>query len=427
MGARKFLMLVIALLSAACVAPTETRQPPGLRMDDRRPVDEMIDGYVESGAYPFLYVRLEDEGGRVVYEHASINDALLPGWIIDGGQWIRIWSMSKIVTITIALDLVEEGMLKLDDPVSWYIPEFSGLKVAVSPTGGSLAAETDPAVGCPYQEVPLRRPMTIRHLINHEAGFFYADMALDCLGGALAEQNITRAADSQALINSLASIPLVMQPGETRHYGLNTTVLGLVMERAAGKTLQQLVEERITAPMDIDGLRYGLPEGATMLPRFSGKEGFLREARPGELNIMGPDVPDTDPAHPLYLGGEGMVATADGYADFLRMLLRRGRLNGHRFLEESTIAEMTAPQTQLDNDYGYDGYNLWVNNGRQADGSWGVGGLWIGGGYEGTHFWVDPERRFVGVIMTQVFWIPESAYHRDEKIRSAIYAQLRGD
>ena len=118
MGARKFLMLVIALLSAACVAPTETRQPPGLRMDDRRPVDEMIDGYVESGAYPFLYVRLEDRAGRVVYEHASINDALLPGWIIDGGQWIRIWSMSKIVTITIALDLVEEGRLKLDDPVS---------------------------------------------------------------------------------------------------------------------------------------------------------------------------------------------------------------------------------------------------------------------------------------------------------------------
>jgi len=144
MSAIKFFMLVIALLSAACVAATETGQPPGLRMDDRRPVDEMIDGYVESGAYPFLYVRLEDEGGRVIYEHASINDALLPGRVIDGGQWIRIWSMSKIVTITIVLDLVEEGTLNLDDPVSRYIPEFSGLKVAVSPTGGSLAAETDP-------------------------------------------------------------------------------------------------------------------------------------------------------------------------------------------------------------------------------------------------------------------------------------------
>jgi CubicO group peptidase (beta-lactamase class C family) len=121
-----------------------------------------------------------------------------------------------------------------------------------------------------------------------------------------------------------------------------------------------------------------------------------------------------------------MLATTDGYADFLRMLLSRGELNGHRFLEESTIEEITSPHTQLDNDYGYNGYNLWVNNGKLADGSQGVGGLWIGGGYEGTYFWIDPEREFVGLIMSQIFWVPESGRGSNEVIREAIYAQLSG-
>jgi CubicO group peptidase (beta-lactamase class C family) len=85
---------------------------------------------------------------------------------------------------------------------------------------------------------------------------------------------------------------------------------------------------------------------------------------------------------------------------------------------------MTAPHTELDNEWGYNGYNLWVSNGRLSDGSQGPAPLWMGGGYEGTHFWIDPEREIVGVIMTQVHQAPDGAKAVDEAIRRAIYAQL---
>jgi CubicO group peptidase (beta-lactamase class C family) len=179
--------------------------------------------------------------------------------------------------------------------------------------------------------------------------------------------------------------------------------------------------------MQISGLQYGLPKNAMLPPYFSGADGTLRVAGKKELDIFGSSLPTYEIDSELYLGGEGMVATADGYADFVRMLLRRGELNGVRLLDEKTVEDMTSPQTQLDNEYGYNGYNIWINNGKFADGSAGRGGLWIGGGYEGTHFWVDPEYQFVGVIMTQIFSPSESGQGMQDRIREAVYQHINFD
>ena len=119
-----------------------------------------------------------------------------------------------------------------------------------------------------------------------------------------------------------------------------------------------------------------------------------------------------------------MLATADGYADFVRMLLKRGTLNGHRFLETATVEDIYAPHTQLDNPYGHNGYNLWVSGDSMRIMGSGDAGLWIGGGYEGTHFWADPKRDFVGVIMSQMNFNSEEGYKRDDKFRGALYQQL---
>ena len=390
-------------------------------------LDAVIDGYVEKGAFPFVYLRLEDREGHVFYEHAAVNGELMNGAGIDGDSWIRIWSMSKIVTISVLLDLVEEGALALSDPVTRYIPEFAGLEVAVTADGTPLKAVGDKAAACPLNRVPVNNDMTVLDLINHEAGFYYPTTGIDCLDEEVQKANLPAAENSQDLIDRMARLPLINQPGATHHYGTGTTVLGLVAERASGKSLKELVNERVTGPMGIEGLQYGLPADASLPPRFSGRDGTLRVANAGELDIFGSALPDYDPGHELYLGGEGMVATADGYADFIRMLLRGGELNGHRFLEPGTVAEIAAPHTLLDNPYGHNGYNLWVSNGTFHDGSTGPAPLWIGGGYEGTHFWIDPERQFVGVIMSQIFWAPESGRGRDERIRAAVYEQLKAD
>lgn len=296
--------------------------------------------------------------------------------------------MSKIVTISTVLDLIEYDILSMDDPVAKYIPEFKDLKVAVNENGKSL---TDTQwnknnTACPIKLVPSNEIMTIAHLINHEAGFYYATTGISCLDSLISNQNLPQSKDSEELIKKMAQLPLIQHSGTDYFYGTNTTVLGLVAERATGKKLNELVKERVSTPLKIDGLQYKLPENVNLLPRFTGRDSILRVAQPGELDIYGPEVPDYDATHDLYLGGEGMIATANGYADFIRMLLKRGELNGHQFLNKETVEDIYAPHTQLDSPYGYNGYNLWISGDSMKLKKEGEAGLWIGGGYECTYF-----------------------------------------
>jgi CubicO group peptidase (beta-lactamase class C family) len=422
------ILQLITLFFGCCLIlfTCKREQPSSTIVQQPDTLDSILNHYVDNGYYPFLYARLENKAGKLLYEHSAVNEDLLPGMTINGDSWIRIWSMSKIITIAIALDLVEDGIIHLDDPVTKYIPEFEDLQVAVSKEGIPLAElPSDSLVSaCSYGLVDPDSVMTVLHLINHQAGFYYATTNISCLDTMLAEKNLPAAKNSAELIDRLAEMPLIQHPGSTYFYGTNTTVLGFVAERATGKSLDQLVKERITDPLQITGLQYNLPEEAQLPPRISGRDTVLRQAHPGELDIFGPDVPDYDPEHELYLGGEGMIATADGYADFLRMLLNGGQLNGHRFLNETTVKEMYAPQTQLNNPYGHNGYNLWVSSDSMRVNGSGDGGLWIGGGYEDTHFWVDPRRDFVGVMMTQMFWVQPGGYEKDNDFRKAIYQPL---
>ena len=400
-----------------------------INITNKQQIDSITQTFVDREIYPFIYTRLEDSNGVVAYENLEKNERLFKDENIDGDSWIRIWSMSKIVTICVALDLMEDGIISLSDSVIKYIPEFSDLKVAVTQDSSEIASvnwyednslRKEP---CPVKYVQNDSVMTILHLLNHQSGFYYSTTNLGCLDSAIAEKNVATAENSQDLINKLALLPLCQHPGSYYYYGMNTTVLGLVCERATGKTLAELVKEHITDPMNIEGLAYDLPRGATMLPRFSGKDSLLRIADLGELDIFGQNVPDYKAEHQLYLGGEGMIATANGYSDFLRMLLNKGTLNGYRFLDESTIEDLTSPHTQKDNSYGYNGYNLWVSGDSTLVKGHGDKGLWIGGGYEGTHFWIDTKRGFVGTIMTQMFWVYDGAYgySKDSRIKGAIY------
>ncbi|MEM9837163.1 MAG: serine hydrolase domain-containing protein [Bacteroidota bacterium] len=418
------LLLSVATLTFGCVAKETTTA--SIEIVDPDQLDEVLDRYVTEGYYPFVYARLEDRDGKLLYEHSTVNEKLLPNTTIDGDTWIRIWSMSKIVTISVVLDLVEDGILNLEDAVAEYIPEFANLPVAVSATGESLLEYEwgQRPTACPIQLVTNDSVMTIRHLIDHEAGFYYATSNFPCLDSLLAEQNIATAANSEELIERLAKLPLVQHSGTDYFYGTNTTILGLVAERATGKSLKELVTERVTEPLQIAGLQYGLPSEEKLLPRFTGRDSILREAQRGELDIFGPDVPEYAPEKQLFLGGEGMVATTDGYADFIRMLLRRGELNGHRFLDEATVADIHAPHTQLDNPYGHNGYNLWVSGDSMRLNQQGDTGLWIGGGYECTHFWVDPKRNFVGLIMSQNNAVRPPGYDLNDKFRGALYEQI---
>lgn len=416
-------VLVLVVLFYSC---QKDERSSSIRILNPQGLDSVLDHFVEEDFYPFIYARLEDFDGNLLYEHGTVNQRVLPNSEVNGDTWFRVWSMSKIVTISVVLDLVEDGLLKLNDPVTKYIPEFKDLKVAVSNNGESLIdfewGHRDQV--CPVHLVENDSVMTLLHLMDHEAGFYYATTGFECLDSLVASQNLPTSKNSDEFIQRLAKLPLIQHSGTEYFYGINTTVLGIVAERVTGKNLSQLVEERVANSLKIEGLQYRLPKGKTLFPIFTGRDSVLRIAERGELDIFGPDVPDYKMDHELYLGGEGMLATADGYTDFIRMLLHRGELNGHRFLDKETVEDIYAPHTQKDSPYGYNGYNLWISGDTMRVMNQGEAGLWIGGGYECTYFWADPKRNFVGIIMSQNNEVRPPGYELNDKFRGEIYKQL---
>ena len=141
---------------------------------DTNSLDSIVDKYINNGSQALLLVRLEDNDGNSIYQYSNKNDKLVPNHKINEKTWFRIWSMSKIVTISLTMDLVEDGILKLDDPVTKYIPEFSNLKVALSKDGKPLTNygeglgldDLEDDEPCPYQLVENKSKMTVLQLIN---------------------------------------------------------------------------------------------------------------------------------------------------------------------------------------------------------------------------------------------------------------------
>ena len=165
---------------------------PSSQLDTYK-LDNIINKYVSEDYYPFLHVLIDDKDGHTIYEHSSVNRTAHPELEVDENTLIRIWSMSKIVTISIVMDLVEEGLLSLDDAVTDYIPEFKSLDVAQSPDGRSLSTFTSGSIfespiednadlACPMEITKSDSIMLVRHLVDHTAGFYYANTGIEMLG-----------------------------------------------------------------------------------------------------------------------------------------------------------------------------------------------------------------------------------------------------
>ena len=356
-------------------------------------LNHILDSYVESGVYPFLYARIEGESGTV-YEHTVTNKSLLGNLKVDGDTWIRIWSMSKLVTISVAMDLIEENKLSLSDSVIKYIPEFKDLKVAVDKSGKSISQLTEVDNDCPHTLVNMDSTILVKHLFNHTAGFYYTYTLSNCLNNRLSSLDIPTLYDGDELIEKLATIPLVQQPGESYHYGLNIAVLGLVIERIMGKNLAEVFEKRVIKKLGLTGLQYTIPKGVALIPAFTGRNGYLETAKKGDLPILGQHVPTYDKDQSLFLGGAGMIGTAKGYIDYWRKLLDPDK----SFLKKESIYMMTSRPLDYPKNQGYQtGFGAYITgeSDHQND-------LLTVGGYEFTKAWVDRDNKLFGVLFSQV-------------------------
>ena len=306
----------------------------------------------------------------------------------------RFYSMSKPITTVAAMILYEEGKIKLDDPVSKYIPEFKGLKVVADPDTEII------------KEVAAKRQMTVRDLMRHTSGLtygFFGDTAVDKLYRKSVQLGGSRTT-LKDMTKNLAKIPLLYQPGTKWHYSVSTDVLGRVVEVASGQNLDTFFAEHIFEHLEMVDTAFSVPK--EKLHRFATNYGPDTQ---GGLRPI--DKPDTSryTEMPTFLsGGGGLVSTASDYMRFCLMLLNKGEFAGKRLLKTETVEMMTKNQLP---DIAYPigtgdragvgfglGFSVRVENNGQSSSRIGEYG-W--GGMASTHFWISPNDGIAVVALTQ--------------------------
>jgi len=317
----------------------------------------------------------------------------------------RIASMTKPIVSTAAMILVEQGKINLDDPVSKYIPEFKNLQVL------NTFNEADTT----YTTVPAIKNITVKNLLTHTSGIAYgfADNRMKMIYD---KNNIPDLATVQNLTidsvtKKLGSLPLGIQPDSKFYYGLNTDVLGRVIEVASKQPLDSFLLKNIFKPLEMNDTHFFLPP--LKYNRLSNmysetKEGRLVRApiTQGTFNINYP----ISGAKTYLSGGSGLISSVEDYAKFLQMILNQGAFNKKIILKPETVELMAQNHIgELNvgkNKFGL-GFEITTETGL-ANGSK-VGKLSWGGAFN-TTFWIDPERKSIAILMTQVY----PAIHKKE-------------
>jgi len=320
---------------------------------------------------------------------------------MDEQTIFRIYSMTKPIVSVATMTLVEDGLLAVSDPVSKYIPEFANMTVIDETTGAITPAANE---------------MTVQDLLTHESGLIYGIFDPQSELGKRYFQAGSLRTDITALTlaKNLAALPLRFEPGTKWNYSRSTDVLGAVIEVAAGKPLDALLNERIFEPLGMDETTF-----------FVDSSKATRLAQP----IHG-DMADPTVVTPMLSGGGGLHSTTEDYVRFASMLLGGGEYNGVRILEANTLLAMQQKFIGEDvdrsafffgprGDWGL-GFHLQPIPGADNEGPFNFG--WQGVG--GTVFIVDPTNDFYMLYMAQVRGGPTGAPMDLTKAQAAVYKAI---
>jgi CubicO group peptidase (beta-lactamase class C family) len=293
------------------------------RLARLRPI---LEGHVEQGDVPGAVVAISRRG-ETHLECAGLAD-IGTATPMRRDTLFRIASMTKPVTAVAALMLVEEGRLRLDDPVDLWLPELADRRVM-----RSLA-------GDPQDTVPANRPITLRDLLTFRLGFgaimappgTYPIQKLVSEAG-LAPGAMPPTVGPEAWMGKLAAAPLLHQPGERWMYHTGSDILGVLIARVSGMDLGVFFKQRIFAPLGMKDT--GFHAAPRQSPRLGG--GYSRAAIPGHFDIIDPAAGGAWSRPPVFeSGGGGLLSTADDYLLFARMLLDMGRsVSGERILSRA--------------------------------------------------------------------------------------------
>lgn len=397
----------------------------GFSTDSLRKVDQLIKAKIAGGFIPGG-AALVAKDGKIIYEVAYGYRDIDSKTPLEINDIFRMASMTKPITSVAIMQLYEKGKLKLTDPVSKYIPSFANPKVLVSFSRRDSSWTSRPA----------SRELTIHDLLTHTSGIQYgfADTIFSAIYAKNRVPDLAVPLDLtiETTMNILGTLPLAHDPGAKFTYGLNTDVLGRVVEVASGMTLADYFQNNITGPLKMNDTRFFYDDG--FAPRLTSAYSI----NPNDTSlkrIMKTGVFDGDypvkGAKKYYSGGSGLSSTLHDYFVFCQAILNGGEYNGVRILQDSTVTLMTSDHLgdlrwAINSTFGYG----WRIN-REKDAVGGLGDTFdLGwGGAFSTWFTINPKDKVIEIIATQVLFNPfesEFTYGSDNLIkRSLIQKQTK--
>ena len=353
---------------------------------------------------------------NVLYEGAAgklnvAQDVLMPLNAI-----FAIASMTKPVTSVAIMMLYEEGKLALDDPVSKYLPGFDRLQVITKFNESDTTYETRPA----------KRPMTLRHLLTHTSGIGYAFT------------NPIEFRLTQATKKNEWELPLLSDPGQEWHYSASTRVLGMIVEKITGMTLEDYYQERIFKPLGMVDTSFAVPaDKQSRVPTQYSRVNAVLQAGPRTAIPSTPTAP--------FRGDGGLYSTVEDYGKFMQMILNGGRLGSAKILTESSVKMMGENQigpifVQLQpaadklrtkpfplgaghDKFGF-GFQIASKNPHYA--AYRSAGSMSWAGIYNTEFWIDPVKHIGGVQMMQVLpFYDDGAIRTLRDFEKLVYENLK--
>ena len=341
----------------------------------------------------------------------------------------RIASMTKPIISVAAMMLFEDGKFLLTDPISKFIPEFKN----------PVVLDKYNAADTTYTTVHAKREITMRDILSHTSGIGYAQIGNATANAIYYKNKInggigTPYSTLKDVITRLAKLPLMVQPGEEFYYGLNTDVLGYLIEVISGLPLDKYLQQTIFEPLGMKDTHFFLPkEKQARLVALYTQQGNQTKLRIQDslISLNGTfsrDFPNT-PNGTYFSGGAGLASTAYDYALFGQMLLNGGELNGKRILSTGTIQIMTSNQigdrlmwgdTNKNRRFGL-GFGILTDHAERTlmipAGSYGWDGMFA------SHYWTDPKNKMVVVFMRNIW--PTDHWDYGDRIKPLIYQALK--
>ena len=422
---KHYFLFVLAVFQLAVVigqkiVPAASPESAGFSAERLKRIDREMNDWVEKGWMQGGTALIIRNGKIVYYKAAGYND-LDSRTPMQKENIFRIASQTKAITSVAIMILFEEGKLLLDDPVSKYIPAFKKQQVLdkFNPTDTT------------YTTMPAKKEITIRELLTHTSGLGYAQIGSKEANAIYAKHDLTAGLGVQEdkllyAMNRLAKLPLMHQPGEKWTYGLNTDLLGCLVEVISGMSLDEFFRKRIFEPLGMKDTYFLVPkEKATRLVNLYREDstGKLVKATGNMLNgkTITPNYPLE--ASTYYSGGAGLSSTIYDYAVFLQMLLNNGMYNGKRILSRNAVRMMTMNQigdlSRGDDKFGL-GFQVVTERGSARTPA--QAGTFSWGGAFATSYWVDPKEKMVMLFYRQLQNTTKGEVV--EKFRALTYAAM---